>query len=62
MNGYVEAGYAAAIGTLGAYGGLLVLREKAARRRLPAPARVQADRRVAPEPAAERAARPPSRT
>lgn len=54
MNGYVEAGYAAALGTLGAYGALLVLREKAARRRVPATVPARGERRAAPEPDDER--------
>ncbi|MGA3215480.1 MAG: hypothetical protein ABSD97_07305 [Acidimicrobiales bacterium] len=33
MNGYVEAGYVVVLGTLGSYGGALLLRERAARRR-----------------------------
>ncbi|MFZ2058011.1 MAG: hypothetical protein WAV54_11460 [Acidimicrobiales bacterium] len=34
MNGYVEAGYVVALGTLGIYGVALAARERAARRRL----------------------------
>jgi hypothetical protein len=34
MNGYVEAGYVVVLGTLGTYGVTLVVRERAARRRV----------------------------
>lgn len=35
MNGYVEAGYVVGLGVLGVYATSLVVRERAARRRLP---------------------------
>ncbi|MGA3354211.1 MAG: hypothetical protein ABSD85_13660 [Acidimicrobiales bacterium] len=34
MNGYVEAGYVVVLGTLGTYGLTLIVRERAARRRV----------------------------
>ncbi|MGA2528717.1 MAG: hypothetical protein ABSG36_06080 [Acidimicrobiales bacterium] len=34
MNGYVEAGYVVVLGTLGTYGFSLIIRERAARRRV----------------------------
>lgn len=39
MSGYVEAGYAVILVTLGSYSASLVARDKAARRRLPGAAR-----------------------
>lgn len=36
MNGYVESGYVVTLVSLGAYGASLAVRQRAARRRLPA--------------------------
>jgi len=36
MNGYVESGYVVTLVSLGVYGASLVVRQRAARRRLPA--------------------------
>lgn len=56
MNGYVEAGYIVGLGSLAIYAASLVVRERAARRRLPgarkAPVAVAVDEARRPPEAA----------